>query len=166
MPMLTVYVWNYRGKSDAWGHASMQVGHNYISWWPQHPGQVPSKLHPNIYQSHPFRDRTFADDVEGEKGRQPDHTIRIDGLDEEAIKDWWQSFGLSRDGVPFQGPLQSWSTLDRNCSTVVATGLRIGGGDAHSDWLKSWNVVWTPKDVLDYAQSIQRNLARGKAGTP
>ncbi len=24
--MLTVYIWSFRGKSEAWGHASMQVG--------------------------------------------------------------------------------------------------------------------------------------------
>lgn len=157
--MVTVHIWSFRGKNEAWGHAAMQVGQTYMSWWPEQPGQVPSKVHRNIYASHPFRNRTYADDVRDE-GQPPDHTIRIDGLDENAIKDWWQSFGLTRDGVLFQGPLQSWQTLKRNCSNVVATGLKKGGGDKYSTWAKSWNLVWTPQDVLRYALSIKQNIAR------
>jgi len=38
--MITVYIWSFRGKSAAWGHASMAVGREYISWWPETPGQV------------------------------------------------------------------------------------------------------------------------------
>jgi hypothetical protein len=159
--MLTVYIWNFRGKNDAWGHASMQVDQTYISWWPEQPGQVPSKIHPNVYASHPFRNRTFQDDIRDE-GQMPDHSIRIDGLDEDAIKDWWQSFGLTRDGVLFQGPLQSWDTLKRNCSTVVAVGLKKGGGDRYASWFKSWNLVWKPSDVLTYALSIQNGLSKQK----
>jgi hypothetical protein len=155
--MVTVNIWSFRGKSDAWGHASMQVDQTYISWWPERPGQVPSKIHRNVYASHPFRDRRFAEDVAAER-QQPDHVVRIDGLDEHAIKDWWQSFGLTRDGVLYQGPLLSWDTLKRNCSSVVATGLRAGGGDRYASWNTSWNVVWTPADVLQYALSIVRGL--------
>jgi len=155
--MLKVYVWSFRGKTEAWGHASMQVDQTYVSWWPEKPGQVPSGIHRNIYASHPIRSRSYSGDVSAE-GQPPDHVIRIDGLDEKAIKDWWQSFGLSRDGVLYQGPLQSWDTLKRNCSNVVATALRIGGGDKFASWSKSWNLVWTPADVLQYAQSIQRGL--------
>src|SRR5262245_11546807 len=105
--MITVYIWTFRGKNVAWGHASMQVGATYISWWPEKPGQVPSKIHPQVYASHPFRNRTFLEDVRAEQ-QMPDHTIQIDGLDENAIKDWWQNFGLTRDGVLYEGPLQSW----------------------------------------------------------
>lgn len=156
--MITVYIWNFRGKNEAWGHASMQVDNTYISWWPEKPGQIPSKIHQNIYASHPFRNRTFSADIAGEKNHPPDHSIRIEGLNEKAIKDWWQSFGLIRDGQQFQGPLQSWSTLIRNCSTVVATGLHIGGGDHYASWIKSWSLIWNPNDVLQYAKSIQHGL--------
>lgn len=155
--MLTVYIWSFRGKTEAWGHASMQVDQTYVSWWPEKPGQVPSKIHSNIYSSHPFRNRSYSADVSAE-GYPPDHVIRIDGLDEKSIKDWWQSFGLSRDGLLYQGPLQSWDTLNCNCSNVVATALRIGGGDKFASWSKSWNLVWSPADVLQYAQSIQLGL--------
>jgi hypothetical protein len=159
--MITVYVWQYRGKNEAWGHASAQVDRTYISWWPEQPGQVPSKIHPNIYASHPYRNRTLAQDTAAEE-QAPDHTVQIDGLNETAIKDWWQSFGLTRDGVEYQGPLPPWKTLSQNCSTVVATALRVGGGDKYATWWKSWNVVWTPADTLAYAQSIQTGLAKAK----
>ena len=156
--MIVVYIWNFRGKREAWGHAAMQVEETYISWWPENPGQVPSKLHSNIYASHPFRNRSYSQDLAAE--RQPaDQLIWIDGLDERKIKDWWQTLGLSRDGIRYHGPLQSWDTLKRNCSTVVATGLQVGGGDKYASWSKSWNLVWTPADVLLYAQSIQRGMS-------
>lgn len=155
--MLTVYIWSFRGKAEAWGHASMQIDQTYLSWWPEKPGQVPSKIHPNVYASHPFRNRTYDEDVAAE-GQPPDRVIRIEGLDEQAIKDWWQSFGLTRDGVLYQGPLLAWDTLRRNCSNVVATALSVGGGDKYASWSKSWNIVWTPADVLQYALSIQQGL--------
>lgn len=155
--MVTVYIWSFRGKREAWGHASMQVDRTYISWWPEKPGQVPSGIHENIYASHPFRNRSFEADSLAE-GQPPDTVVELNGLDENAIKNWWQSFGLARDGVQYQGPLQSWDTLKRNCSTVVANGLHMGGGDKHAEWHKTWNLVWTPSDVKQYALSIQRGL--------
>ncbi len=156
--MLTVNIWSFRGKNEAWGHASMQVGQTYISWWPEKPGQVPSKIHTNVYASNPFRNRSYAEDVRDE-GQPPDHVVPIHGLDENAIKDWWQSFGLTRDGVLYQGPLQSWDTLKRNCSNVVVIALKKGGGDQYAEWAKSWRLIWTPQDVLRYALSIKENMS-------
>jgi hypothetical protein len=159
--MLSVYVWTFRGKSEAWGHAALQVGQTYISWWPEKPGQVPSGLHRNIYASHPFRNRSYAEDVAAEE-RVPDHVVNIDGLDEAAIKGWWQTLGLVKDGVQYHGPMQPWDTLRRNCSTVVAQALRQGGGDKYASWASVWNFVWTPADVLRYARSIQDGLRSSK----
>ncbi|MBX3412174.1 MAG: hypothetical protein KF708_05595 [Pirellulales bacterium] len=169
--MVIVYVWRFRMKGGdqkpaAFGHASVQVDTTYMSWWPANPGQVPSGLHPNIYASSPFRNRSLLDD-ERDEGQRADDIIYINGLDEAAVKDWWASFGLVRDGVELYGPLQSWSTLDRNCSTVAAIALKKGGGDKYADWHKSWNLVWSPEDVARYAHSIRQNIARkqtAKAG--
>lgn len=160
--MTTVYVWSFRGKREAWGHASMLVDATYMSWWPESPGQVPSGIHPNIYASHPFRNRSFEEDTKAE-GYPPDNVIELTGLNETAIKDWWQSFGLTRDGVQYQGPLEPWKTLGQNCSTVVARGLSIGGGETYATWHKSWKLVWKPSDVRDYALSIQSGL-KSKSG--
>ena len=57
--MVTVHIWNFRGTKQAWGHASLELDRTYISWWPENPGQVPTKI-PNVYASHPFRNRNFA----------------------------------------------------------------------------------------------------------
>lgn len=155
--MVLVHVWSFRGKNEAWGHASMAIGSDYVSWWPEPNGRTPSKLHGNIYHAPAFRYRTYNDDVRDERQR-PDHTIALNGLDENAIKDWWQSFGMMRDGMPYLGPRQSWQTLKRNCSTVVATGLTIGGGSQYVRFLKPLGFPWTPNDVLSYAMSIQSGL--------
>lgn len=155
--MVIVNVWNFRGKTEAWGHASCQVDQNYISWWPERPGLVPSKVHRNIYVSNPFRNRSFEADVHDEN-QQPDHVVMLAGLDEGRMKDWWQGFGLARDGQLYEGPLLAWDTLMRNCSNVVATALKEGGGDRYASWSKSWNLVWTPADVLAYALSIAKSL--------
>jgi hypothetical protein len=151
--MVTVHIWNFRGSTQAWGHASLELDRTYVSWWPENPGQVPTKI-PNVYASHPFRNRNFASDVDDE-GQRPDHSVRINGLDENAIKDWWQGMGLVRDGQEFAGPLLPWKTLDQNCSTVVARALTVGGGEKFASWYKSRSIVWTPASVLQYALSIQ-----------
>jgi len=157
--MLTVFIWDFRGKDVAWGHASVLVNRTYMSWWPEGRNRLRSKVHPNIYSAGPFRDRKFAEDVEAE-GQQPDQSIELAGLDEGAIEDWWQSFGLTGDGVLYYGPLLNWETLTLNCSTVAAHALTVGGGKNFASWTKVWNVVWTPRDVLHYARAIQAGLQR------
>ena len=157
--MLTVYVWNFRGKRAAWGHASVLVDQTYMSWWPETPGQNPSKIHRNIYSSGPFRDRKFEDDIAAEK-QEPDKRIELPGLEDTVVKDWWQSFGLTRDGLLYQGPLLPWETLTLNCSTVAAHALTLAGGRKYASWLINWNVVWKPNDVLRYARSIQGGLSK------
>jgi hypothetical protein len=159
--MLSVYVWTARIKSGIWGHASMQVDQTYISWWPEGEGRIRSKIHPSVYAAHPIRNQSFEGDVAGEGGQQPHHVIVLKGLDETAIKDWWQIFGLTRDGTLYEGPLLAWDTLMRNCSNVVATALKAGGGDKFAAWHKSRHVVWTPSDVLAYALAISTGLDRG-----
>lgn len=154
--MVKVYVWDFRGSTKGWGHASMEVGNTYISWWPRPEGQTKTgrlRLLPQIFAAHPYRDQDLGDD-EGFEQRSPDHTVCLKKLDEQAIRNWWQSFGLRRDGIMYEGPLQAWRTLEMNCSTVVATGLTIGGGRA-SGYTKSLQSIWRPNDVLAYALAIR-----------
>ena len=158
--MLTVHIWAYRGSAVAWGHASMSLDRTYVSWWPEGSNRVHNKLVGRIYTAGPIRNRTFSDDVAGEDGRHPDFNIRIQGLSEQAIKDWWFRFSLLRDGEIYQGPLRdSWQTLSKNCSTVVARGLTLGGG-AELAGFSAARLVWTPNDVRAYAQAIQTALLR------
>ncbi len=157
--MLTVYIWKFRGKKIAWGHASIQVDQTYMSWWPEGDNRQRSKISSNIYSTGPFRYRTYSEDVEAE-GQEPDHKFKLPGLNDSAVKDWWQSFGLIRDGILYQGPLQPWETLTMNCSTVAAYGITLAGGKEHAPWNHAWKVVWTPNDVLEYARAVHEGLKR------
>ena len=118
-------------------------------------------MHRNIYSSYPIRARTLADDIRGEQ-HHPDFRVQIEGLAEEAALDWWQSFGLSREGVPYHGAPLPWSTLTLNCATVAATGLKKAGGDRYASLPSSFSFVWTPNVVLGFARSIVNGLTKDK----
>lgn len=153
--MITVYIWDMDlgAKPKCVGHASMLVsGHTYVSWWPDERA--------SLGNYHPIRNRGYAGDVAGE-GRGPEHTVILDGLDEPAILDWWKHFGLVSDGELIQGPLLPYNVLTQNCSTVVARGLKVGGGDKYASWYAATNLVWRPATVLQYALAIRAGLAAG-----
>ena len=148
---LTVYVWD--ASHDGWGHASIKLDDDtYISWWPQvddRDGKFKDGEGPlsNIYDAPHEKNQTYEDDCNGEDGRYPDWSKYIGGLDEDAIKTWWDEFNDDDDNL--------WSTFSQNCSTVVAEALRRGG--AKTPWwdlVNGWNIIWTPQDVRRYAESI------------
>lgn len=151
--MVTVYVWDFAGKNTAWGHASMRCGNKYISWWPEadRSAKLTDSI-PQVYEAHPYVLRSFSDDVSDE-GRGPDWEIDINSLDEFKIKSWWAAFNPQAHS--FYGPPSSpWSTLEANCSTVVARALTVGGGAAVVPWHVSQSIVWTPNSVRKYARAI------------
>ena len=150
--MITVYVWNYRGKNVAWGHASMLVNKTYVSWWPQ--GQDREKIVGDIYSVRPIPNRTYADDKQDE-GQGADHQIVIKGLAEPKIIKWWNHLKSN--------PASRWTTLGQNCSTTVANALCHGGADEvvdGSNWWHTWNIVWKPDDLLRYARAIAAGLKK------
>jgi len=155
--VIKVHVWNFRGSSEAWGHASMHIGLVYISWWPEgedrdyKKGEKKSGIKP-VYSVEHIHERTFEADVADEE-QNPDHNIEIDGLDEKLILAWWKKYNV---------PGREWTTLGQNCSTTVGRALMVGGGDDYAGWNASWNTVWTPNDVQAYASSIR--LGINKAG--
>ncbi len=149
---LEVYVWTYRGKNEAWGHASMKLDDGtYISWWPEGETADSIPLVENIYTADAIKNRTFAQDVVGEDGRMPDVTISINGLDENAIAVWWNQFK--------NDPNNKWKTLSQNCSTTVAEALKTGNASTlWWDFWSSWNIVWTPAEVEEFARAINKKL--------
>lgn len=152
--MINVFVWlpKRSGGQKNVGHASMTVGGaTYISWWPDEAAGFGRDFHP-------IRNKSYKSDVRDEGG-DPDWTIPLDGLDEQAILEWWASFGLSRGGVELQGPLPPYNLAEQNCSTVVARGLKTGGGDKYASWYSSWSIIWRPQTVLDYAKAIKLGLS-------
>jgi hypothetical protein len=152
--MITVYVWlpKHINSQKNVGHASMMVGgHTYISWWPDETAGLGRNYTP-------IRNKSFNSDVKDE-GCSPDVSINLEGLDESAILQWWQGFGLVSNNVVLQGPMLPYNIAKKNCSTVVATGLKVGGGDKYSKWYNSWSAVWRPQTVLEYASSIKSGMA-------
>ena len=153
--MINVYVWLPKriGNQKNVGHASMLVsGHTYVSWWPAEAAGLGRDYNP-------IRNKSYASDV-ADEGCAPDSNTQINGLNERAIFDWWSSFGLVRGGIVLQGPMLPYNLVDQNCSTVVARGLKIGGGEEYASWYASHCIVWRPQTVQDYALAIQRGLLK------
>jgi RHS repeat-associated protein len=149
--LLTVNVWKYRGSRDAWGHVSITLDNGrHISWWPSadHQGLLKSL---DIYSAPANPNQTYADDVRLEE-QAPDYTIRIEGLDEVAIENWWDDFRQSHE----------WKTLSQNCSTTGADALKAGGAAKYANWWRLHNLIWTPNDVKALTESINRGLLEAK----
>ena len=145
--LLTVNIWKYRGSTEAWGHASITLDNNrYISWWPGSNRRGPLKYF-DIYTATAIPKQTYVDDVHLE-GQAPDYRIRIEGLDEAAIEQWWDDFLQSHE----------WKTLSQNCSTTGADALKAGGAAKYANWWRLHNIVWTPNDVKALTESINRSL--------
>lgn len=151
--MIKVHVWNFVGPKQAWGHASMHIGTEYISWWPESAGRdykISTGL--SLYSVSHIHGQSLDDDKRYE-GRSPDHTVPLVSLDEPRILQWWRVFNARG---------RSWSTLGQNCSTTVARALMVGNGDDYaqgmSGWWHSWNTVWNPEDVLRYARAADQGL--------
>ncbi len=155
--MIRVNVWDFRGLKTAMGHASMHVGSEYISWWPEGAGRV-AKIPGSVGRAVPLysvghiQGQSFEDDQRLEE-MKPNHTVSLNGLDETQILAWWKKFNV---------PGRQWSTLGQNCATTVGRALMVGGGDDYalgaSGWWHSWNTVWQPNDVLKYAREVERGL--------
>lgn len=171
--MIIAHIWEFRGVRTAWGHAAVEIRREgasdcYISWWPGHlrqpkyPGLAgktyTAPLFSGLYSAPANRNQTFAADVSGEEGMQPDHSLEVLGLDPAKIKAWW-------DGFLVNPP--DWSSLDVNCAMVAAYALRAGGANdvisGVSGWWRSWNTVWSPNDVILLVEAINRGaVSAGK----
>jgi len=151
--MIDVYVWmpKHIANQKNIGHTSLLINQQtYISWWPEQHG---------LKNVHPIRNRNYFSDVIGERCN-PDWNLQLNGLDEEAILEWWKGFGLVSGNTILQGPLPPYNFIKQNCSTVVAIGLKKGGGDEYANSHRSRHIIWTPWAVLHYALSIQKGLTK------
>ena len=85
----------------------------------------------------PARPADYEKDVQGEAGMKP-QTIQIDGLDEAAIKRWWND----GKGHGLFGDLN-------NCSDIVSEALRVGGLP-----IRRTTLYTTPADIKDKIERI------------
>lgn len=149
--MVKVYIWNTNLASRDTGHAALWISPNtYISWWPERPVGFDDHAHPHRMQS-------LQGDIQSE-GRNPDETHEISVLNENAILDFWQGFGLQRGDQVFQGPLPSFHLVERNCSYVVGSALKAGGGNIFA----AVPEYWDPQQVSEFAQNISRGAPRSR----
>ena len=140
---VTIYVWLPR--LDSLGHASMKLGNGtYISLWPAED-KTGKKKKKGKKENHQERSESLEEDIDLEE-RDPDARYRINGLDENAIQEWWDHFD------------ERWHLLSQNCARTVIEGLRAGGSDRRLGFM-SWvyhgvTVVWTPLRVATYCESL------------
>jgi RHS repeat-associated protein len=148
--LLYLYIWYAGGSGGRWGHVSITLDDNtHISWWPGQAGPGWGGMNWPIYSSPPLGVLDLATDNSLEGG-PPNANIRIDGLDEAAIENWWNSF-RSRN---------NWRSLNQNCATTAADALAAGGGDIYAvlgGGLPT-RLVWAPSDVQEYATHINNGL--------
>ena len=99
-------------QNSKFGHTALRLQDGtYISYWPTcYFGKDPQP-----FKHCPARSSNYDADVAGEENRTP-QTILITGLDEQAIKQWWN------DGKG-HGDFSLWN----NCSDIVSDALRVGG---------------------------------------
>jgi hypothetical protein len=157
-----VFVWNPSVKDEAaYGHASMYVGFNtasplYISWWPvETPFPVISLKESDVcapaYGTQKTKFRTYEDDCLDEgrrkekKPRKPEFERVINGLDDAAIKAYWNSI------VDKNEP---WCGRGLNCAVVVYNALVAGGGDPLSSPPEGEHA---PQKLKSYVVKLMRN---------
>jgi RHS repeat-associated protein len=146
--LLTVYVWPPHGTHT--GHTSIQLDDNtYISWWPQGDPPIGSPEWFARLSGVPGRAQKTLEKDNGEEGAQP-RAIIITGLNEAAIKQWWETFK--------KNPSAQYEILFQQCCTIVAQALQVGGSGTYTIWLPNClgsPIVWTPPGVWIYAQAVR-----------
>jgi RHS repeat-associated protein len=125
---------------DRYGHVSLSLDDGtYISFYPTSF----NLLNPNG----PI-DPIFSGSVDGDSNNEkslPDINIKLDYLDEAAIKAWWNNY--KKSNPKFRG-------LSNNCSTVVSNAFDSGGGRSKHGITLDF-VIWSPDAVLEYAKQLQ-----------
>ena len=124
-----------------WGHVSLTLDDGtYISFYPTNFNLLNADS-PND----PVFSGSLSDDNLNEGGA-PDVQVKLDNLDEAAIKTWWNDFKKTQP--KFRG-------LHNNCSTVISQALDAGGGVKHAPKAPH-PIVSSPGVVLGYAQQLQK----------
>lgn len=149
--MIKVHVWLPYGEYV--GHASLSVGEDYISFWPEEAaGKKDLKTKRRVPGS--FKN-SLMDDIICEGGRPP-FTVELDNLDEGAVLDY---IAALRSKIP------TYQLARYNCSHVVAHALMAGSGEEPSfipnagAYGRVGRVlgrgIWTPHQVLRFAREVR-----------
>jgi hypothetical protein len=121
--MVKVHIWWPKPTSFAIGHASLEAGDVYISNWPGDLAGAVTVI-PGKGQL-----LTFEMDRESE-GRPPGSTVKIDGLSESDIVQWWREFKNK--------PMYNFYYM--NCMQTVATALCVGSPNPLHTRYMAWRI--------------------------
>ena len=109
---MKVYIWYPSLSAKQVGHAALTLDDGtHISWWPS------EKLEGKKSKKNPRDIGSLAEDIALE-GRKPDTTFTVTGLDEKAIKEWWNAF-LDADN--------KYHLATKHCCHIVMNALKTGG---------------------------------------
>jgi hypothetical protein len=165
---VTLYIWRL-GPTNV-GHASLEIGGTYVSYW---PAEGAGKKDVKFGQSHQAGfPSAYAVDRRLER-KHADEAFTLTSLDTAKMVAAWEQFKLTEP---------RYNMVEQNCSTVVAVLLQVGSGlqpsfvpavaiDDHASnlaqrvflrlrFFSNSIKMWTPDEVLRYAQEIQTNGLR------
>lgn len=167
--MVTVHIW--RMKLGSYGHTSLEIKDEYISFYPaegSEDGQPNRKKGKKKKGRSISSESTFSEDLQEDVDymeRNPDVSIEITGLNEDVILNFWLN--------EYSG---SYNILKRNCSTIVAQALLKGAAQRKTqgifkkiktyfaligsiDEILSGEIVaWTPIQVESLAKNINKYI--------
>ena len=135
---MKVFIWHPTASPIQVGHAALTLDDGtHISWWPQ--GKTEGKKS----KKNPRDVGSLDEDIRLE-GREPDKIFKITGLNDKAIKKWWDAF-IAADN--------KYNLASRNCCHIVLSALRRGGFNC--DPFDDDEIPLTPYDV----ESVVKNGA-------
>jgi hypothetical protein len=163
--MIIVHVWESAwlsylpvGQAGSPGHAAIQVGSTYVSFW---PGAETGTLKWSGYKT-----KTLAEDIAYYKKNKQKHWFRTipddgngEGLNEAAMIARWEEIKKSNPDY----------TKKFQCSHVVNELLIAGGcrkyAPPHIATWTSWVIyAVSPSDVKDYTETLIRAIKRARKG--
>lgn len=134
---VTVYVW--RRSAQHIGHASMQVGEVYMSFWPE---GTAGKKDVTLKQSHPGAFiESLEEDILNEGNRQP-QALTVEGLDEAAMLRTFVDLGAAEC---------RYNVVRMNCASFAAAVLEAGSGRP-----PSFQPTINPLDYLGTGQGTRK----------
>jgi len=116
----------------------------YVTWYPvdyNHDFPLGNGIFRHYFSADARPDHSLGDDSDLE-GHQPNAVIHIDGLNEDAIRKWWDKFKTSH----------RWNSAFQNCSTTVAEALMAGGTEDRMPGYPA-HTIWSPENVVDYVNT-------------
>jgi len=156
---VVIYVWlpQRGGNKSYFGHVSMHVGSNYISWWPEDFNWSFSSPATMFKSYSVHRVPTLQNEIVKER-REPDFSCVLHQIDCSAILEWWKGFGLnstddSGNTLLYSGPLPRYSLFKQSCSGVIAMALQAG---LHDKRYFSRIKNLTPVDIMKFVIKLKK----------